>query len=144
MAKLVALTLGLSVALSLPFGSYAADPGAIAKARVDKMDFAAACAQLGRILRTPAKSRSEAAAQSLSQISDKFGVGGNEWDIVARRKVQVGMSECAAYASWGRPERVNRTATAGGSMAQWSYGDGNYLYIGEGKVTAAQNSTSGR
>jgi hypothetical protein len=41
--------------------------------------------------------------------------------------------------SWGKPKSVNRTTTGYGVREQWVYGDGNYLYFENGKLTAIQN-----
>jgi len=49
------------------------------------------------------------------------------------------MTKDQAIASWGRPERVNRTLTRGGVSEQWVYGLSTYLYFTNGRLTAAQN-----
>lgn len=41
--------------------------------------------------------------------------------------------------SWGKPKEIHRTTTSHGTHEQWVYGDGNYLYIDNGIVTAIQN-----
>ena len=41
--------------------------------------------------------------------------------------------------SWGKPKEVHTTTTKYGSHEQWVYGDGNYLYLDNGVVTAIQN-----
>lgn len=40
---------------------------------------------------------------------------------------------------WGEPESVNRTVTARRKSEQWVYGDGSYLYLDNGVLTAIQN-----
>ena len=40
---------------------------------------------------------------------------------------------------WGEPESVNRTTTQSGTREQWVYGDGQYLYFTNGRLTAIQN-----
>lgn len=60
----------------------------------------------------------------------------------ARRKregVSIGMTkEDVIASSWGRPERINRTATTYGTREQWVYGVGNYLYFEGDRITAVQ------
>lgn len=40
--------------------------------------------------------------------------------------------------SWGLPEDINKTSTEHGVSEQWVYGDGKYVYIDDGIVTAIQ------
>jgi hypothetical protein len=61
------------------------------------------------------------------------------WAYIERSKVFVGMTKDQALASWGRPERVNKTLTRGGISEQWVYGLSTYLYFKNGRLTAAQN-----
>jgi hypothetical protein len=61
------------------------------------------------------------------------------WAYIKRGQVVVGMTKEQALASWGRPERVNRTLTRGGVSEQWVYGLSTYLYFTNGRLTAAQN-----
>lgn len=51
---------------------------------------------------------------------------------------KIGMSAKTAT-NWGKPKHVNRTTTAKGNVEQWVYGDGNYLYFTNGRLTAIQN-----
>lgn len=54
--------------------------------------------------------------------------------------VTLGMTpEQALQSSWGRPERINRTINSSGIFEQWVYGNGNYLYFTNGKLTTIQN-----
>ena len=54
--------------------------------------------------------------------------------------VSVGMTEQDALdSSWGKPQRVNTTRTAGSRHEQWVYRPGNYLYFENGILTAIQN-----
>ena len=54
---------------------------------------------------------------------------------------RLGMSDrqVREKTSWGEPNRVNRTVTAGGVSEQWVY-PGSYLYFRNGRVTAIQSS----
>ncbi|MEB2367581.1 MAG: hypothetical protein OZ933_16000 [Chloroflexota bacterium] len=53
---------------------------------------------------------------------------------------RVGMTarQVIEGSNWGRPEVVNRTQIAGSVREQWVYGDGFYLYLQNGRVTAIQ------
>lgn len=57
---------------------------------------------------------------------------------LARGAIWIGASVEAAELSWGRPEHINRTITAGKTSEQWVYQGGNYLYVENGKVVAIQ------
>lgn len=67
-----------------------------------------------------------------------------EWEIVRGHKIRVGMTKCAMYASWGRPDRENRTVSAGGESIQHvyrasRYSRGQYVYTRNGVVTSFQD-----
>jgi hypothetical protein len=52
---------------------------------------------------------------------------------------RVGLNaEGVLKSCWGRPAKVNETATAGHSYEQWVYSTGDYLYLTDGLVTAIQ------
>src|SRR2546430_2196264 len=53
-------------------------------------------------------------------------------DAINRREVLIGMTANQCLKSWGPPERINRTVTAGATREQWRYGDKRYLYIQDG------------
>ena len=61
----------------------------------------------------------------------------------ARRKkqgVRIGMSQEEVIASnWGRPKNKNRTINSSGEHEQWVYGNGDYLYFENGRLTSIQN-----
>lgn len=64
---------------------------------------------------------------------------------VARAKLpapKMGMtsSQVINRTSWGPPRSINTTTTAGRVAEQWVYGDGDYLYLTNGRVTAIQTS----
>ena len=63
-------------------------------------------------------------------------------DAFARRPgVKIGMTpeEVVEKTNWGRPQKKNRTTTTRGTSEQWVYGNGNYLYFENGRLTAIQN-----
>lgn len=50
---------------------------------------------------------------------------------------KVGMGEYdAANTMWGQPAERNRTVTARGSREQWVFGNGRFVYLENGRVTA--------
>lgn len=62
-------------------------------------------------------------------------------ELADRKKkgVSLGMNELEVQqSSWGKPQHINRTTTAGGQREQWVYGR-NYLYFVNGVLTAIQN-----
>lgn len=62
-----------------------------------------------------------------------------EWRLVAERTIQVGMSRCAMYLSWGRPFRENRTVVGQAEHIQHVYSR-HLVYTYNDKVTAWQDS----
>ena len=73
-------------------------------------------------------------------VAAGYGAMQPEQEHIQSKTVFVGMSACGAMASWGRPEGVNTTQTAGGDHTQWVYGFRGYLYFRSGKLTAIQTS----
>jgi len=69
----------------------------------------------------------------------------DDWDTVAQRKIKRGMSQCAMYASWGRPDRENRSVGSWGTHIQHIFNSGytyikpTYVYTENGKVTSWQD-----
>lgn len=52
----------------------------------------------------------------------------------------VGMDETNLIRVWGNPQRKNSTTTSSGTSEQWVYGNGRYVYLSSGIVTAIQDS----
>lgn len=65
--------------------------------------------------------------------------------LVEQKKLRLGMSKCAMYASWGRPDRENRTVHANGVHIQHIFNAGykyirpTYVYTDGDTVTAWQD-----
>lgn len=56
--------------------------------------------------------------------------------------VRIGMTRAQVYAScFGKPERINTTASAHGTDEQFVYGNGTYIYLTNGIVRSWQQST---
>lgn len=58
-------------------------------------------------------------------------------------KIQLGMSTQDVMRAWGRPNKINRTAVAGGISEQWVYerpndGRHQYVYFDNGVLSAVQ------
>lgn len=55
--------------------------------------------------------------------------------------IKVGMSAAEVLGAkyWGKPTRINHTTGANGTREQWVYGDGRYVYLDRGIVTAIQH-----
>lgn len=86
-----------------------------------------------RMEKINAKTRNE------EKLNAKF-----EAEADARQKrpgAKIGMTKKQVInkTSWGAPDSINKTTTAHGSQEQWVYGDNNYLYFTNGKLTAIQN-----
>lgn len=64
-------------------------------------------------------------------------------EAIANQKVFIGMETDDVVASWGRPNKINRTITAGKNNEQWVYNRGQastqYVYMENGVVTAIQS-----
>lgn len=59
---------------------------------------------------------------------------------VIDRRIMTGMTPEMVRASWGPPQRVNRTDSPYGIREQWVYGMGEYIYFEDGVVTTIQTS----
>lgn len=61
-------------------------------------------------------------------------------EIAKRPSARIGMTakEVVNKTNWGKPEQINRTITADGVAEQWVYGEGEYLYFRNGRLTAIQ------
>lgn len=58
----------------------------------------------------------------------------------ARGGVRIGMTKKQVLKSnWGHPDSINKTITRYGVREQWVYGDQEYLYFENGRLTAIQN-----
>lgn len=82
-------------------------------------------------------------ASHLQEIERRKLLTANELDLVKNRQIQRGMSLCALYASWGVPNRQNRSVGAWGTRIQHVYGSSStsraYVYTDNGIVTSWQN-----
>ena len=71
----------------------------------------------------------------------------NEWPLIEKKLIQLGMSELGLVCSWGIPNQINKTVVRWGTRKQWIYcpygyynsHDCQYVYTDNGKITAWQN-----
>jgi len=81
-------------------------------------------------------------ASHLQEMQRRNLLSENELDLVKNRQVQRGMSLCALYASWGVPNKENRSVGRWGTRIQHVYGaryTRAYVYTENGIVTSWQN-----
>lgn len=63
----------------------------------------------------------------------------DEWALIEKRKIAIGMREGAMVCSWGDPNSTNRTLTTGAERRQYVYGDRTFVYTTNGTVDAIQD-----
>lgn len=79
------------------------------------------------------------------EINRRKLISENEWDLARSKKITLGMGLCAMYASWGAPDRENRTVGSYGDSIQHVYNRGykyikpSYVYTQNGKVRSWQD-----
>lgn len=76
----------------------------------------------------------------LDHLSSKFTA--KEIESIKNGTLFIGMSEEAVPHAIGYPNQTNTTVVAGGTSKQLVYGDGVFVYIVDGKVSAYQNLES--
>jgi hypothetical protein len=61
--------------------------------------------------------------------------------LKSKHGVRIGMTakQVREQSNWGEPKSVNRTIAGNITHEQWVYGNGNYLYFSDGKLTSIQN-----
>ena len=63
--------------------------------------------------------------------------GPDKFNKILQGKVSIGMTKEMCILSWGKPNTINETITAGKKSEQWVYKD-NYLYFDNGVLTTIQ------
>lgn len=76
----------------------------------------------------------------LSLIEEKGTFSQTELDLVKDQKIQRGMSELAAYCSWGFPIRKNNNTGSWGRSTQAVLPGDTYLYFDNGVLKSWQTS----
>lgn len=94
------------------------------------------CVKIGTLYR---KNTNQEAIKNAEKevVSRGFSIIGN-YDSIKKRNVNLGMNECELLASWGRPERRNRSVNAYRTSIQYVYGK-TYVYTDNGVVTSWQD-----
>lgn len=66
--------------------------------------------------------------------------GLSKWEkkLVKNGEITLGMSEKALVCSWGKADHINKSVGPWGVHKQWVYGNGQYVYTENGKVTSWQ------
>ena len=108
-----------------------------AQARADKITVAKFCFALGKALRG---NDAEFIRAMIKRSADlQLGVLHlDQQNTIKNKQVNLGMTQCMALASWGRPERVNRSVGSYGTHEQWVY-PANYIYFEDGILTSFQD-----
>jgi hypothetical protein len=62
-------------------------------------------------------------------------------ELAKKPGARIGMTakQVIQKTNWGWPDSVNRTIIRHGTREQWVYGDGQYLYFENGRLTAIQH-----
>lgn len=84
-----------------------------------------------------AKAKKKQQMQMKAALIKKYGA--TYGALIATGKVRIGMTKKMCKESWGEPESINRTTGSYGIHEQWVYGDGNYLYFENGRLSDIQN-----
>lgn len=59
--------------------------------------------------------------------------------VMTEPKIGMLYQDVIRSTTWGKPDSMRKTETAGGVSYQLIYGEGRYLYIRNGQVTAIQD-----
>lgn len=87
----------------------------------------------------------EVANQYRAEIERRNLITPEEWALAAKKQLRIGMSQCAMYASWGKPDRENRSVYSGGITIQHVFNSGyryirpTYVYTHNGRVRSWQD-----
>ena len=85
------------------------------------------------------------AASYETEVRKRGLITEEEWRLIADKKIQTGMSRCAMYAAFGKPDRENRTVGSGRERVQHVFNSGYryiktyYIYTENNRVTAWQD-----
>lgn len=101
------------------------------------------CERYGVLSRNPMFS--ELTTQYKAEMERRNLLTQTEKDLVAKKQIQLGISLCALYASWGKPDHENRSVGSWGTHIQHVYNSGlrytrpTYVYTENGHVTSWQD-----
>lgn len=111
-----------------------------ARAKVKAMPYEQFCHSLGQTIRATAKKPDELRE---AMIERAMSGTGSTWDMIAGielRQPVFGMDLCLVLATFGRPDRVNRSVSPSIERMQLVYDQRRmYLYLDNNKVTSWQD-----
>lgn len=101
------------------------------------------CERYGAFSRNPMFN--ELTGQYKAEMERRSLLSEHEKQLVFKKQIQRGMGLCALYASWGKPDRENRSVGSWGVHIQHVYNAGlryirpTYVYTENGRVTSWQD-----
>lgn len=75
--------------------------------------------------------------ERLQALTRKYGSANAK--LIMDGKVKLGFTKAMCEEAWGKPSDINKSSGSWGTSEQWVYGNGNYLYFKNGKLTAIDN-----
>jgi len=109
-------------------------------ARIEKLTPEDFCLKELRKLRRTKGAPPQPWFDALAKAARAFDVAGNHLVNIQAGTVEIGMNRCGAMASWGNPERVNKSTYSFGTREQWAYGNRQYLYFQNETLTSFQTN----
>lgn len=76
--------------------------------------------------------------ERMEHLKNKYGE--DVYTLIINKEVKIGMTKEACLESWGKPQCINNTINSHGSLEQWVYNNGNYLYFVNGTLETIQNT----
>lgn len=79
----------------------------------------------------------KALKERLQALTRKYGSANAK--LIMDGKVKLGFTKAMCEEAWGKPSDINKSSGSWGTSEQWVYGNGNYLYFKNGKLTSIDN-----
>lgn len=100
------------------------------------------CLAAGGDARTPAElAREEASRQRIAAERAAYDAELNGTKCTKNKQAIIGESTARTIkCGWGKPRTINRTLNGNLEREQWVFGNGNYLYFINGRLTSIQTS----
>ncbi len=95
------------------------------------------CHSLGNALRNGKPILAEAIILRIGEQNPQ-DISNLDTDLIKKQQISIGINQCTTLASWGKPERNNRSVGPYGVHEQWVY-PADYLYFENGILTSFQN-----
>ena len=80
-----------------------------------------------------------------NEINTRKLIPDSEWNLAREGRISIGMSVCSLYASWGKPDKENRSVSSGSVHTQHIFNRGykyikpTYVHTRNGLVTSWQD-----